>query len=211
MSYLSKIISELYGFHRDLVYLWNVLANGTIFLGGPTAAVIALQNPHIRVTVVDKDAERIARWNSRHLPVQEPGLYEVVRAARDGFRATSMNPGASPGSASNNPTRDPNLFFSTDITEAIAEADIILLSVNTPTKMTGVGAGQATNMAALESAVRDIALTAKPRAIVVEKSTVPCRTAQMIRDTVCTLRLNARCSLFADGGLARGLSTRRSL
>jgi UDP-glucose 6-dehydrogenase len=66
-------------------------------------------------------------------------------------------------------------------------------------------------MAALESAVRDIALTAKPRAIVVEKSTVPCRTAQMIRDTVCALRFNARCSLFADHRLACSLPARRSL
>jgi UDPglucose 6-dehydrogenase len=83
------------------------------------------------------------------------------------------------------PARAPNLFFSTDISRAIAEADLILLSVNTPTKMTGMGAGQATNMSALEGATRDIALVAKPGAIVVEKSTVPCRTAQVIHDTVC--------------------------
>jgi UDPglucose 6-dehydrogenase len=178
------MISIPCGFHNDCARLKNVLANGSFLSGGPTAAVIALQNPHIHVTVVDQDAGRIARWNSRHLPVHEPDLYEVVRRARDGLRAKNMNPGASPGSASDIPARDPNLFFSTNIAEAIAKADIILLSVNTPTKTKGIGAGQATNMAALESATRDIALNATPRAIVVEKSTVPCGTAQMIRDMV---------------------------
>jgi UDPglucose 6-dehydrogenase len=163
----------------------NALANASLFLGGPTAAVIALQNPHIRVTVVDKDATRIARWNSRHLPVHEPGLYDVVRSARDGLRATMPHRGSIPRSQPDVPARAPNLFFSIDIAKAIAEADLILLSVNTPTKMTGIGAGQATNMSALEGATRDIALVAKSGAIVVEKSTVPCRTAQIIRDNVC--------------------------
>ena len=162
----------------------NVRADDSMFLGGPTSAVIALQNPNVRVTVVDRDAARIARWNSKHLPVHEPGLYDVVRSARDGLRATSIYIGAPSTSPSDMSARAPNLFFSTDIAKAIAAADLILLSVNTPTKMTGIGAGQATNMSALEGATRDIAVSAKPGAIVVEKSTVPCRTAQIIRDTV---------------------------
>ena len=152
--------------------------------GGPTAAVIALQNPRVRVTVVDKDAARIARWNSKHLPVHEPGLYEVVRSARDGLRASRVYLGALSASPSEMSARAPNLLFSTKIATAIAEADLILLSVNTPTKTRGIGAGQATNMSALESATRDIAVSAKPGAIIVEKSTVPCRTAQIICDMV---------------------------
>jgi UDPglucose 6-dehydrogenase len=182
-----------------------------MFSGGPTAAVIALQNPHIDVTVVDKDAARIAKWNSRHLPVHEPGLYDVVRSARDGLRATTIQPGATLGSPSNISARGPNLFFSTEIAKAITEADLILLSVNTPTKTTGVGAGQATNMSALEGATRDIALAAKPGAIIVEKSTVPCRTAQIIRDTVCNPSPHhTLCCPLANDVPARSLSTRRS-
>ena len=174
--------------------------------------MIAFQNPHIRVTVVDKDAARIARWNSKHLPVHEPGLYDVVRSARDGLRATSVGLGARPRSPSDMSTRVPNLFFSTEIAEAVAEGDLILLSVNTPTKVTGMGAGQATNMSALECATRDIALAAKPGAIVVEKSTVPCRTAQIIRDTVCNLtRLHTPGYLFANDVTARSLPTRHPL
>lgn len=172
--------------------------------------MIALQNPSISVTVVDRDAARIGRWNSRHLPVHESGLYEIVRSARDGLRATSMHQDAASGSPSDRSARTPNLFFSTDIAKAIAEADLILLSVNTPTKRTGIGAGQATNMSALEAATRDIALAAKAGAIVVEKSTVPCRTAQIIRDTVCYPSLH--CVLYfllANDVLARCLPTRR--
>lgn len=82
------------------------------------------------------------------------------------------------------PARAQNLFFSTDVAGCVSEADIVFLSVNTPTKMTGIGAGAATNMVALEGATRDIAIAAKSGAIIVEKSTVPCRTAQIVRDTV---------------------------
>lgn len=82
------------------------------------------------------------------------------------------------------PNREQNLFFSTEVAKCISEADIVFLSINTPTKITGIGAGAATNMVALEGATREIAVAAKPGAIIVEKSTVPCRTAQIIRDTV---------------------------
>jgi UDPglucose 6-dehydrogenase len=150
--------------------------------GGPTAAVIAFQNPNIRVTVVDKDAGRIRKWNSQHPPIQEPGLNEIVRVARDGTNATKVT--VDGASTVELPARQQNLFFSTDVAKCVSEADIVFLSVNTPTKMTGIGAGAATNMVALEGATRDIAIAAKPGAIIVEKSTVPCRTAQIVRDTV---------------------------
>ena len=150
--------------------------------GGPTAAVIAFQNPNIRVTVVDKDAGRIRKWNSQHPPIHEPGLNEIVRVARDGTNVTKVT--ADGASTIELPARQQNLFFSTDVAKCVSEADIVFLSVNTPTKMTGIGAGAATNMVALEGATRDIAIAAKPGAIIVEKSTVPCRTAQIVRDTV---------------------------
>jgi hypothetical protein len=144
-------------------------------LGGPTAAIIALKNPDIIVSVADLNAARIRKWNTKHLPVHEPGLIDVVRVARDGTKG-SLVPDVK--------ERQPNLFFTTDVQSSVKEADIILLSVNTPTKTSGIGAGSATNLVALESAVESVALWAKPGAIIVEKSTVPCRTAQMVRDTV---------------------------
>jgi UDPglucose 6-dehydrogenase len=134
------------------------------------------------VTVVDKDAGRIRKWNSQHPPIHEPGLNDVVRVARDGTNAVSVKD--ADGSLINLPARQPNLFFSTEVAKCVSEADIVFLSVNTPTKYTGIGAGAATNMVALEGATRDIAIAAKPGAIIVEKSTVPCRTAQIVRDTV---------------------------
>lgn len=151
--------------------------------GGPTAAVIAFQNPGIRVTVVDKDALRVRKWNSGHPPIHEPGLNEIVRVARDGTNATTIK-SFEDGITSFLPARKPNLFFSTDVSKCVSEADVVFLSVNTPTKVSGIGAGAATNMVALEGATRDIAIAAKAGAIIVEKSTVPCRTAQIVRDTV---------------------------
>ncbi|TIA50967.1 nucleotide sugar dehydrogenase [Aureobasidium pullulans] len=145
----------------------------TEYLGGPTAAIIALKNPDIVVNVADLNASRIRKWNSKHLPVHEPGLIDVVRVARDGTKGSLASE-----------ERQPNLFFTTDVQRSVEQADIILLSVNTPTKTSGIGAGSATNLVALESAVGSVALWAKPGAIIVEKSTVPCRTAQMVRDTL---------------------------
>lgn len=146
--------------------------------------MIALQNPHIRVTVVDKDPAKIRKWNSKHLPVHEPGLYDVVRAGRDGTRHTHLSGDATRPNQVEWPARRANLFFSTDVRYHISEADIIFLGVNTPTKLHGIGAGSATNLSALEGATREVALAAKPGAIIVEKSTVPCRTAQILRDIV---------------------------
>ena len=134
--------------------------------GGPTAAVMAFQNPHLQVTVVDRDADRISQWRSKHLPIYEPGLHEILRVARDGSRACVFdNEPARPesydgmSSASSDvsscesqcalhrdeiilPARVPNLFFSTDVAGAISSADVVLIAINTPTKARGVGAGR---------------------------------------------------------------------
>lgn len=159
-----------------------VLHRSDQYLGGPTAAVIALHNPHIRVTVVDRDQTRIDAWKGKHLPIHEPGLTDVVRAARDGQKE-----GRRQGDDSILPARQPNLFFSTDCTKTIAEADMILISVNTPTKIRGQGAGRATDMTAFEGAVRDVAAYARSGCILVEKSTVPCKTGQLIKNIVSAL------------------------
>lgn len=170
--------------------------------GGPTAAVIAFNNPHIRVTVVDLNEARIRRWNSRHPPIYEPGLEDIVRVARDGTREAVVDsePGRfltpdaevlpdATGYRSHEqtilPARQPNLFFSTDVGKSISEADIVLVAVNTPTKTRGAGKGCATDMTAFEAVTADVARHARPGAIIVEKSTVPCRTAAMVQETVC--------------------------
>jgi UDPglucose 6-dehydrogenase len=173
--------------------------------GGPTAAVMAYQNPHLNITVVDRDPCRISAWNSKHLPIYEPGLSSILRIAHDGSKAFSFpNSPFSPqslesmsrrsaiskhesyyGGEIHIPARRPNLFFSTEVAHCISEADIILIAVNTPTKARGLGAGRATDLTALEALTREIAINAKPGAILVEKSTVPCRTAEIIQDTVC--------------------------
>ncbi|KAK9499859.1 hypothetical protein O3M35_002814 [Rhynocoris fuscipes] len=130
---------------------------GAGYVGGPTCSVIALKCPDIRVTVVDKSIERIAQWNSEKLPIYEPGLDEVVQRCRG-----------------------KNLFFSTEIECAIQEADLIFISVNTPTKMFGNGKGRAADLKYVESAARMIADIATGNKIVVEKSTVPVRAAESI-------------------------------
>ncbi|KAF2768409.1 nucleotide sugar dehydrogenase [Teratosphaeria nubilosa] len=170
----------------------NVCCIGAGYVGGPTAAVIALHNPGVRVTVVDRDQRRINAWKSRHLPIHEPGLTDVVRIARDGGaerrRYTSQaHVGAVDGMSNERseivePARMPNLFFSTACTETINQADMCLISVNTPTKLRGVGAGRATDMTAFEGACRDVAEHARAGTILVEKSTVPCKTGQLIKD-----------------------------
>lgn len=134
--------------------------------GGPSGAVIANKNPNVQVTIVDLNSERIQAWNSDTLPVYEPGLAGLVKTARDGI----------PG------VRKPNLFFSTQVDKAIAEADLVFIGVNTPTKTRGLGAGRASDLGWLESATRCIAKAAERDLIVVEKSTVPCRTAASIRE-----------------------------
>jgi UDPglucose 6-dehydrogenase len=121
-------------------------------------AMIALKCPDIQVTVVDMNTARIAAWNSATLPIYEPGLDEVVGQARGR-----------------------NLHFSTDVTANIAAADIIFVAVNTPTKSYGVGAGRAADLRFIESVARTIAQHATGRKIIVEKSTIPVKTADTIR------------------------------
>ena len=131
---------------------------GAGYVGGPTMAVIAEKCPHITVTVVDVDATKIEAWNNGNLPVFEPGLAEVVEQQRG-----------------------KNLFFSTDRETAIAEADIIVVAVGTPTKKYGIGAGRAADLVYIEKCARDIAKMAKGPKIVVEKSTIPVRTADALK------------------------------
>ena len=134
----------------------NILCIGAGYVGGPTMAMIAKNCPEHSVNVVDINQERIECWNSNDLPIFEPGLLEVVQQ-----------------------TRGKNLFFHTDIAGAIAEADIIFVSVNTPTKKFGEGAGKAADMQYWEKTARDILKNSrKPEVIVVEKSTLPVRTAE---------------------------------
>lgn len=128
--------------------------------------MIALKNPDVEVSVVDLSEARIQAWKTDALPIYEPGLLDVVKAARD-----------TDGSG-----RKPNLFFSTDVKSAIQKADIVFICVNTPTKTAGTGAGLAPNLAYFESATRMIAEYAENDKIVVEKSTVPCRTADSMRE-----------------------------
>jgi UDPglucose 6-dehydrogenase len=129
-------------------------------------AMIALKAPDIEVKVVDMNAARIAAWNSDTLPIYEPGLAEVVQQ-----------------------TRGKNLHFSTDVAAAIAAADIIFVAVNTPTKTYGVGAGRAADLRFIESVARTIAEVATGPKIIVEKSTIPVKTAETIKDI---LGANAR-------------------
>ncbi|KAH6849615.1 UDP-glucose/GDP-mannose dehydrogenase family, NAD binding domain-containing protein [Chaetomium sp. MPI-CAGE-AT-0009] len=133
------------------------------------------------VNVVDLNEQRVAAWNSAHLPIHEKGLLKVVRVGRDGTRDAIVSlPGfARPIELK---ARQPNLVFSTKVVDAIAEADIIFICVNTPTKTQGLGAGSMADVSAVESATRTVAKHAKEGAIVVEKSTVPCGTARMIQD-----------------------------
>ncbi|KAI0188592.1 nucleotide sugar dehydrogenase [Xylaria flabelliformis] len=175
----------------------SICCIGAGHAGGPTAAVIAYHNPHIPVTVVDSDAARIRRYNSRHLPIFEPGLRHVVRIARDGGRAFDMSTASECVSASRAPrlaeqvevpARQPNLFFSVEVAKCIAEAGLVFIAVDTPTKLTGVGAGAATDMAAFESVVVEIAQHARHGTIIVEKSTVPCKTAELVRDIMAAHR-----------------------
>lgn len=133
----------------------NILCIGAGYVGGPTMAVIASHCPQYRVVVVDINKEKISAWQSEQLPIYEPGLDEVVRHARGR-----------------------NLFFSTDINQHIAEADIIFVSVNTPTKSFGQGAGKAADLQYWEKTARQILENSTTPKIVVEKSTLPVRTAE---------------------------------
>ena len=132
----------------------NILCIGAGYVGGPTMAMIAYKCPQYKVTLVDINPSRIDQWNSDLLPIYEPGLDEIV-----------------------NKTRGKNLFFSTDIEKGIKEADIIFVSVNTPTKTFGAGAGMAADLQYWEKTARQIQRHAESNTIIVEKSTLPVKTA----------------------------------
>lgn len=139
----------------------------------------------LEVTVVDINADRIAAWQSNELPIYEPGLYEIVQAVRDGDTLNQHCKGhGSYGTPHSNYPNRPKLVFSTDIDQAIRDADLIFVCVNTPTKSHGIGKGSAADLDFVEAATRTIARVATQDKIVVEKSTVPCRTAQSIREIV---------------------------
>jgi len=148
----------------------SICCLGAGYVGGPTMAMIAAKCPDIRVTVCDPNEKRIAAWNSDTLPVYEPGLQEVVESARG-----------------------KNLFFSTDVKGAIKEASIIFVSVGTPTKTYGVGAGRAADLKYIESAARMIADVAEGPKIIVEKSTIPVKTAEAM---LTILRSNSKNATF---------------
>lgn len=136
--------------------------------GGPFGAVLAYKCPELPVTVVDKNAARIGSWNSDALPLYEPGLSEIIAQVRQ-----------------RNDTC--NLTFSCDISKAIAESDLIMLCIDTPTKSHGAGRGMALDLAHVQEAVRAIAGVATTDKIIVEKSTVPGGTASTIQDLVSSL------------------------
>ena len=140
----------------------SICCLGAGYVGGPTMSVIAQKNPDIKVTVVDLNAQRIADWNDSDLtklPIYEPGLGEVVAEARER-----------------------NLFFSTEVDKAIDEAQMIFISVNTPTKTYGAGKGMAADLKYVELCARQIAKVATTDKIVVEKSTLPVKTAEAIQN-----------------------------
>ncbi len=140
----------------------NICCIGAGYVGGPTMAVIAKHCHQIQVNVVDVNPERISRWNETdlsNLPIYEPGLKEII-----------------------NERRGKNLHFSTNIPIHIKKADMIFISVNTPTKLKGIGAGQASDLKYVEASSREISKYAEGFTIVVEKSTLPVKTAQTIKD-----------------------------
>ena len=136
----------------------SICCLGAGYVGGPTMAMIAAKCPHIEVTVCDMNQARIDAWNSDTLPVYEPGLKEVVEACRG-----------------------KNLHFTTDLKPAIAAADLIFVCVGTPTKSHGIGAGRAADLRYIESAARLIAEVSEGNKIIVEKSTIPVKTATAIQ------------------------------
>ena len=139
----------------------NICCIGAGYVGGPTMSVIAFKCPNIKVTVVDINEARIAAWNDKNLdnlPIYEPGLSDVVAKVRG-----------------------QNLFFSTDVDTAIESADMIFIAVNTPTKTYGEGKGMASDLKYVELCARQIARVAKSDKIIVEKSTLPVRTAETLQ------------------------------
>jgi len=140
----------------------NICCIGAGFVGGPSMAVFADNLPNIKFTVLDLNRKKIADWNNENLdklPVYEPGLSELI-----------------------DKNRNKNLFFSCNLEKHISEADMIFISVNTPTKLSGYGAGKASDLRWIESCTRTVAEFSKEHTIVIEKSTIPVKTAELIKN-----------------------------
>ena len=167
----------------------NICCLGAGYVGGPTMSIIAQKNPDIKVNVVDMNADKILAWNSKdldNLPVYEPGLSKVVKEARGR-----------------------NLFFSTDVNKHIEEADMIFISVNTPTKTSGKGKGYAADLKYVEACAKKIAEVSKSNKIIVEKSTVPVRTSEKIKDILTSYNTNVDFQILSNPEfLAEGTAMR---
>ncbi len=155
----------------------NICCIGAGYVGGPTMSVIALKCPKINVTVVDANQDKINAWNGPldKLPVFEPGLKEVVKKARGR-----------------------NLFFSSNIKDSIEKAEMIFMAVNTPTKTEGEGAGMSADLRFIEACARDIAKYSKSDKIVIEKSTVPVRTAEKIKEILTSENKNVHFEILSN-------------
>ncbi|MBE9529834.1 MAG: nucleotide sugar dehydrogenase, partial [Proteobacteria bacterium] len=152
----------------------NILCIGAGYVGGPTMAMIAYKCPQYKVTVVDINPVRIDEWNSNELPVYEPGLDEIIKK-----------------------TRGRNLFFTSNIQQGIRESDIIFVSVNTPTKTFGVGAGMAADLQYWEKTARQILQYSQSPKIIVEKSTLPVKTA-LAMERILTLNNNLHFDVLSN-------------
>ncbi|KAJ9653941.1 hypothetical protein H2198_006929 [Neophaeococcomyces mojaviensis] len=148
----------------------NICCIGAGHVGGPTSTVIAFQNPDITIVVTDKDEERISAWKTAGLPVEEPGLLDLVRISRDGTDG-----------------RAPNLFFSSDIDKVICDARIVFVAVNVPTNATSLD-NEALDTSSVEATVKRIARCSTSDKIIVLKSTVPCGTSRRMRALLNNLR-----------------------
>ena len=153
-----------------MIKIKNICCIGAGYVGGPTMAVIAAKCPNINVNVVDKNLDRLNKWNNEdltQLPIYEKGLEKLIAKCRG-----------------------KNLHFSNDLAKHIAEADMIFISVNTPTKTKGVGAGQASDLKWIDASAREIARFSCGETIVVEKSTLPVRTANTIKQILDSSQVN---------------------
>ena len=150
----------------------NICCIGAGYVGGPTMAVMAYKCPDIKVNVVDSNPLRVEKWNDKdlsNLPIYEPGLKKIIEKCRN-----------------------KNLYFSLDVEKHIKEADIIFISVNTPIKTSGIGAGKASDLKWVEVSARQISKYAEGETIVVEKSTLPVKTAETIKQILETESENVR-------------------
>ena len=156
----------------------NICCIGAGYVGGPTMSVIALKCPEIKITVVDKSKEKIDKWNSKDLsmlPVFEPGLSEIIEKVRN-----------------------KNLFFSTDIKSAVQESEMIFLAVNTPTKTEGEGKGMAADLSNIINSAKEISDYSYSDKIIIEKSTLPVRTAEKLKEILSETKKNINFEVLSN-------------